>query len=121
MTELLQALEQFKHKANAHTRIANLIKGWEPTIEVESTQPPSTRFIAVRAGRIESIATHCPPDGPLKPGHRVHLRGTDAVLTDVFQGRCNPARAFLDGQLEIFADDKDHVKLDAISLVLWGA
>ena len=116
MTQLLQALELFKQQSNSHPRIANLIKGWEPTIMVEATDSGVTHYIPVRACRIETIADH-----GTDSRHLVHLRAKEDVLAAVFAGRSNPASAFLDGDLEIFADDKDHVKLDAISLVLWGA
>jgi hypothetical protein len=116
MTPLRQSLEQFRQQSNSHPRIASLIKGWEPTIVVEATDSGSTHYIPVRACRIDSIA-----EGSNETRHLVHLRAPEAVLTDVFAGRINPATAFLDGALEIFAEDKDHVKLDAISLVLWGA
>jgi hypothetical protein len=116
MTQLLQALAHFKDKANTHPRIASLIKGWEPIIVVEGMDSGNKHYIPVRACRIEAVEDHY-PEGK----HMVYLRGKDDVLAAVFDGRTNPASAFLDGQLEIFADDKDHVKLDAISLVLWGA
>ena len=116
MTQLLQSLEQFRQQSNSHPRIASLIKGWEPTIVVEASDTGTTRYIPVRGCRIDSIAEHSS-----ETRHLVHLRAKESVLADVFGGRANPASAFLDGELEIFAEDKDHVKLDAISLVLWGA
>lgn len=116
MTSLLQALEHFKNQTNGHPRMASLIKGWEPTIVVEASDSGTTRYLPVRACRIETVLSEC-----REGTHLVHLRANEDVLTAVFEGRTNPASVFLDGTLEIFANDKDHVKLDAISLVLWGA
>ncbi len=120
MTDLIETLVLFKDKANSHPRIASLIKGWEPTIVVEATDSGTKRYLPVRGCRIESVDTNDTGDGA-PAGHVVHLRAAEAVLAAVFDGRSNPADAFLEGDLEIFASDKDQVKLDAISLVLWGA
>jgi hypothetical protein len=38
----------------------------------------------------------------------------------VFTGALNPVRANLDGELAVFASDRDNVKLDAVCMVLWG-
>jgi hypothetical protein len=116
MTPLPQALAQFQTLANANPRIANLVKGWEPVMVIEAVDSGTTRYLPVRAGRVEAVLTDC-----IETSHMVHLRANEDVLTAVFEGRTNPASAFLDGSLEIFANEKDHVKLDAISLVLWGA
>jgi len=116
MTPLLQALEQFRQQANSHPRIATLIKGWEPTIVVDALDTGVTHYLSVHAGRMASIS-----EQGSDSRHLLHMRATEAVLTALFAGRSNPASAFLDGSLEVFADDKDHVKLEAISLVLWGA
>jgi hypothetical protein len=117
MTDLIETLAQFKDKANEHPRIASLIKGWEPTIVVEAIDSGTKRYLPVRGGRIASVDA----DDAAPAGHVVHLRAAEAVLAAVFDGSSNPADAFLEGDLEIFASDKDQVKLDAISLVLWGA
>jgi len=114
--ELVGTLQAFKVKANAHPRIPSLIKGWEPTIVLESSDSGQRRYMRVQSGQIQAIG-----DEGDANAHTVHLRATDEVLQSVFDGRSNPAEAFLDGALEIFATDKDQVKLDAISLVLWGA
>lgn len=117
MTDLIDTLALFKDKANTHPRIASLIKGWEPTIVVEAADSGIKRYLPVRGGRIASVDA----DDGAPSDHVVHLRAAEAVLAAVFDGRSNPADAFLEGDLEIFASDKDQVKLDAISLVLWGA
>ncbi|MBA2676734.1 hypothetical protein [Ramlibacter sp.] len=121
MTDLIETLVLFKDKANTHPRIASLIKGWEPTIVVEATDSGTKRYLPVRACRIASVDTGDDTEDGAPAGHVVHLRAAEAVLAAVFDGRSNPADAFLEGDLEIFASDKDQVKLDAISLVLWGA
>lgn len=112
---LHETLCLFREKVNEHARIHSIIKGWEPVILIEASDTQLRRYLPVRSSRIVEVA-----EQHVETSHSVHLRGTEEVLTSIFDGRANPAESFLDGALEIFASDKDQVKLDAISLVLWG-
>jgi len=38
----------------------------------------------------------------------------------VFSGDYNPAHALIDGELAVFSNEKDKVKLEAITMVIWG-
>lgn len=109
-------LLQFRGKVNADSRLQSTLRGWDPVIAVEVLGTGWKRYLLVRDCLIEDIRPDCADDS-----HVVHLLASEEVLTAVFDGRFNPTEAFLDGELQIFASDKDQVKLDAISLILWGA
>ena len=111
-----EVLEQFRSRVNADSRLESILRGWEPVIVVEDLGTGWTRFLLVRGCRIAEIRPDCDD-----AAHVVHLRASPEVLTAVFDGRLNPTDAFLNGDLQVFATDRDQVKLDAISLVLWGA
>jgi SCP-2 sterol transfer family len=111
-----ETLAQFRDKVNADSRLQSILRGWEPVIAVEVLDTGWKRYLLVRDCRIDDIRPDCADDS-----HVVHLLASEEVLTAVFDGRLNPTEAFLDGELQIFASDKDQVKLDAISLMLWGA
>ncbi len=113
--DLPSTLGAFRERVNENTRVHSIIKGWQPEIVVEASDSGLKRYLAVREGRIREVT--CESTGV---DHTVHLRGTEQTLTAIFDGSSNPAESFLAGDLEIFASDKDQVKLDAISLVLWG-
>ena len=49
------------------------------------------------------------------------LRGGSDVLQAVFSGTRSPLGAYTDGELEVYGNPKDQIKLDVIALVLWGA
>ncbi len=53
------------------------------------------------------------------PTAAIKMKGSQRTLTDIFRGDLNPASEFLDGRLQVTASDKDQVKLDAITLLLW--
>ena len=110
-----QTLHTFQGKVNAHSSLKSLLKGWEPTIIIESTDSQRVFSLPVRNQKIESVESQ-----RLAHTHEVLVRGAESLLEDVFSGKANPATAHLDGLLEVFGSDRDQVKLDSISLVLWG-
>jgi hypothetical protein len=109
-------LAEFRHKANTHPRIPSLIRGWTPVIVVEASDTASKHYLPVKGEKIDVAEP-----GEFSTEHLVHLRAEEQTLISIFNGTSNPAEAFLNGSLEIFASDKDQIKLDAVSLVLWGA
>ena len=114
---LAATLEAFRGQVNADTRLDAILRGWEPVIIVEVRDSQWRRHLTVRDRRIVAIS-----EAPVEGAHHVvHLRSSEALLSAIFAGERNPTEAFMDGDLEVFANDKDQVKLDAISLVLWGA
>jgi hypothetical protein len=113
---LIDALLQFRDRVNADSRLQTVLRGWEPVIVVEVPGGGWKQYLVVRDGRITGIGPECKDST-----HLVHLLAEEHVLIAIFTGGLNPTEAFLNGDLQIFASDKDQVKLDAISLMLWGA
>ncbi|MEW5754899.1 MAG: hypothetical protein AB1810_01215 [Pseudomonadota bacterium] len=113
--EIEQTLKTFQDKVNAHAALRSLLKGWEPTIIVEPTDSPRVFSLPVRNQKIDAVWDRRHADR-----HEILVRGTGQLLNAVFSGKTNPARAHLDGELAVFGTERDQVKLDAISLVLWG-
>ena len=114
-TKLQSCLDAFRTQVNSNRRMDTLLKGWDRDIMVESTAG-EVMTMAVRSRQINALTK-----GAAGLGDVVHVRGDEAVLVDIFTGVMIPAKAYLDGVLEVFGSDKDMVKLDAISMVLWGA
>ncbi|WP_437762660.1 SCP2 sterol-binding domain-containing protein [Sorangium sp. So ce281] len=100
---------------NENKRLASLLKGWSPTLVLEATDSLQEFSIRVDSGKLQELES-----GAKESEHTVRLRATHQLLIDIFSGTKNPSRVFLDGDLEVFGSDRDRVKLDAISLVLWG-
>lgn len=112
---LMECLQKFRLEVNAHPRIKGILKGWSPEIQFETLDGEA----AVHAVVAEQVLGEMRPGAAESEG-AILVRATEQDLIEIFSGRKNPARAFLDAELEIFGSDKDRVKLDAISLVLWG-
>ncbi|WP_032915729.1 SCP2 sterol-binding domain-containing protein [Leptospira santarosai] len=113
---ILECLASFQEQVNENPKMKTLLKNWEPVILVESNDSDNKYFLTVKETKIVSIQKNHGED--IK--HLIHLRASSESIVLVFSGKLNPAKAFLDGTLEVFAPDKDQIKLDAISLVLWG-
>jgi putative sterol carrier protein len=110
-----QTLAAFQNQVNGHKSLKNLLKGWEPTIIIEATDSGHVFSLPVRNQKIEAVQ-----EARLADSHEILVRGTEQLLEEVFSGKTNPAMAHLNGTLEVFGSDRDQVKLDSISLVLWG-
>jgi len=111
---MVRALSRFQAKVNEHPRLRTLLKGWDRDVRVECDDIDLRHGVRFRDTLIQDIAED---DGDADVP--ITMRASHAVLIDVFEGRRNPATLFLDGELQVFASDKDQTKLDAISLLLW--
>ncbi|WP_428262077.1 SCP2 sterol-binding domain-containing protein [Haliangium sp.] len=92
-----------------------LLKGWEPNVIIEATDHPESFTLLVRNRAVEDVT-----EGVHEASHQIQVRGERHLLIEIFSGQTNPSQAFLDGELEVFGEDRDRIKLDAITLVLWG-
>jgi putative sterol carrier protein len=113
--QLLDNLTRFASEVNNNKRLRNLLKNWEPVIRIHTNDTNDAYYFPIRDTFIGNIET-----GDTEADHQVLLKADCHVLEQVFTGALNPARAHLDGALDVYGSDKDEVKLDAISLVLWG-
>ena len=112
---LENCLNDFAASVNEHPRLDSLLKGWEPVILIEETSTPEEFSFDVKDRKIAAVRR-----GHVEATHSVLIRGDRDTLVKVFSGSLNPAQAHLEGDLEVFGEQRDQVKLDAISLILWG-
>lgn len=108
-------LSAFIRGVNAHPAMTKLLKGWEPRLTIEAFDTDERFHLRIDDCKVREVAPENADDE-----HAILIRGERAVLCEVFTGESNPAQAYLEGTLEVFGDDRDHIKLDAICLVLWG-
>ena len=112
---LFDSLSAFRDKANTSPRVQRIAAGWSQRLYVECTDSEQRLCLEVRDGALS------PVDRAGTPGEGLLIRGTEALLTDMFNGQVHPLGAYNDGLLEVYGEQRDQVKLDAISLVVWGA
>lgn len=113
---LFSSLETFARRVNAHERLPKLLKTWNPTIVVEARDLEQSYSLLVRDQRVAEVVRGAHDDS-----HLITVQGDGKLLESVFDGSQNPTQAVLDGELVVYGSEIDQVKLDAITLVLWGA
>ncbi len=114
---LLDCLHDFRSAFNANERVKRLVKGWDRLIVVEATDTESVLTMIVHDLMVTEIkaGAHREDDDDL-----IHLQASENNLIKIFSGDYNPANALIDGELAVFSSEKDKVKLEAISIVIWG-
>lgn len=113
---LHDTLEAFRSRVNDNPRAIRLIHAWDRDIAIDTFDGHASAVLHVREGRVRNVSA-----GPCEIAQRVEIRAEESVLINVFNGATNPSIAFIDGELEVFGSDDDRLKLDAITLVVWGA
>jgi hypothetical protein len=114
-TVLLGSINRFVAAVNGNVRVKKILQGWNPTITVRASDTDEQIHFCVT----ETVLSAAVP-GAGRASHLVTLEATQETLRKVFTGTLNPVRANLDGELAVFASDRDNVKLDAVCMVLWG-
>lgn len=114
---LNQSLVNFQQRANANLRVQRIAAGWSQQLFVECCDSDQRYCIEIRDGRLSDVQS--------KPTTATEgcllIRGQEELLTRIFNGAHHPLTAYNDGELEVYGEQRDQVKLDAISLVMWGA
>jgi putative sterol carrier protein len=114
MDHLDHVLRDFGTRVNDHQRLRSLLDGWDRVVAINATDTGRTFTVTFRGSRVTSLeASETDDDADLT------ICAPEQTLLQVFSGDRNPTGLFLEGVLQVFASDRDQVKLDAITLVLW--
>lgn len=115
MKTLINTLQEFQIEVNQNSRLKPLIQNWNRNIILECEDSGRFFSILVRDAKVVDIL-----EKEEEIEKNLHVCAEEQILTEIFTGELNPSTAFLDGDVEVFGDDGDKIKLDAISLVIWG-
>jgi hypothetical protein len=113
---LQECLTKFQTTFNDNARVKKLIKGWDRAVVVDATDTGNIHSMMIADLSMADVRDGAVLDVP----HPIHLQASEATLIDIFSGKYNPAHALIDGALAVFSDEKDKVKLEAITMVIWG-
>jgi hypothetical protein len=110
-------LGRFAERVNTTASLRSTLAGWNPEFYIQARDSGDTYRVCIEAGSVKGVqaTTAEPGDDALL------LRADTPVLEGVFTGVQSPLGAYTDGQLEVYGQTKDQIKLDVIALVLWGA
>lgn len=111
--EITESLRAFQAGYNKNSRLKIMNRDWD-------------RVVLVRAGDINSEHTMILKDGELslhegKKGQADLVVTADSeTLADMFYGDITPTEPYMNGTLKITGSEDDIVRLDFISLMIWG-
>lgn len=115
-TTLAACLTEFQKTFNENTRVKKLIKNWKRSIIVDATDTGAVMTMVIDDLMMNDVKEGAHPD----EDYPIHLQGSQETLIKIFSGDYNPAHALIDGALAVFSNEKDKVKLEAITMVIWG-
>lgn len=111
--ELLTCLAQFRDRCNADAQLRPMLADWERTILIRASDLPAEHLLIVRGGQVylEPAAAD---------GADLTVIAESGLLADLFAGRITPTEPYLNGSLRVLGTEEDIMRLDFISLMIWG-
>jgi putative sterol carrier protein len=109
--ELREALIAFAARINADPRLRKMVADWERAIALETTEGAGVGML-VRGGEV--LVSDLPPAPDIR------LSAPGSVLCAVFSGRMSPTEPYVDGSLRVEGSQEDVLRLDFLSLMIWG-
>lgn len=113
---LVDCLKHFQETFNNNARVHKLIKNWDRSVIVEATDTEAVLTMMISDLAMTEVKAGAHPEGD----NSIHLQAAQDTLIRIFSGDYNPAHALIDGELAVFSSEKDKIKLEAITMVIWG-
>lgn len=111
--EITESLKTFSDSFNKNERLKIMNRDWN-------------RIVVVRATDVDSLHTLTLQDGVVSlregAGENPHLTviSDSETLADIFYGDMTPTDPYNNGTLKIIGSEDDIIRLDFISLLIWG-
>lgn len=110
---LVTTLNTFVQMVNENKTLKKILKGWSKLLVVQTKDPEAVASLKIVKGTVVDVKFEDTPDAD------VTLSANADVINDIFSGKANPSRLYLDGTLRVFASQKDQMVLDAIVDIVW--
>ncbi|WP_027716969.1 SCP2 sterol-binding domain-containing protein [Desulfovirgula thermocuniculi] len=111
--EITASLLAFQESYNKNERLKQMNRDWDRVILIEASDIPSRHTLELRGGEL-SVREGAPPRPDLV------VIADSETLTDLFYGDITPTEPYMNGTLKIIGSEDDIVRLDFISLMIWG-
>jgi putative sterol carrier protein len=112
--EITEALMDYQVQCNQNQRLKRMNRDWSRVILIQANDTESTHTMTVIAGTIEKIEPK-EADAP-----DIIVIADSETLCDMFWGDLNPSQKYLSGELTVQGSQEDIIRLDAISMIIWG-
>lgn len=117
MASLLGLLNGFQAEVNGSSRARKITAGWSSDLFIECADTGVIYGLRIDDGALCGVEERI----PAADREVLLIRGQTDLLRRVFSKQTHPLAAFTAGDLEIYGPQRDQAKLDAVSLVIWGA
>ncbi|MCL5967064.1 MAG: SCP2 sterol-binding domain-containing protein [Firmicutes bacterium] len=108
--DLRAALRDFASRCNDNERLRQMNRDWTRTIAVRPSEDEPV-FLRYEAGEV-AVTDLADPD--------LVVEGPNEILCAIFTGETTPTEPYMDGTLLVRGSQDDMMRLDIISLLIWG-
>lgn len=114
--DLRAALADFAARFAAEPRLKQMTQGWNRTIEVRAVDVGAIFRLRVEDGVLVLL-----PDADASGGEaEIVMEAACSLLTDLFAGRIAPTEPYMSGDLILRASEQDVMRIDVVTLMIWG-
>lgn len=114
LDELKITVDNFKTQVNANENVRKISKGWNVKILFWIKDLDSGILLDIKKGFIEQII-----EVKDQTSGNIKVVGNCSIMYDMFSGNEKVTRLYMDGAIETYGPERDLIRLDAISAILW--
>lgn len=112
---VLSVLGEFAQSCNRNERLRTMNRDWTRTVAILSDDTGTRHWLASEAGEI-TVGEGDPPRSP-----DLEVRAPENILRAIFSGEMTPTEPYNAGDLLVRGSQDDLMRLDIITLLVWGA
>ena len=110
---LIEALRQFAAECNNNARLREMNRDWNRRVQLEPLDTRRTHHLISNAGLV-SAGTGLVDNPDLL------IQADEGILTAVFSGQMTPTEPYNAGDLLVRGHQDDIMRLDILTLLIWG-
>lgn len=112
-TEITESLKVFQDKYNSNDRLKVMNRDWDRVVVITATDIASLHTLTVKQGLVSLT------EGAVEKPDLTVISDSE-TLADIFYGDITPTEPYNNGTLKILGQEDDIIRLDFISLMIWG-
>jgi len=110
---LSEALEQFAIACNSNARLREMNRDWTRRIQLDPDDTHRPHFLTCTAGEVSAAQGSVEnPD--------MRIQASEQILTQIFSGEITPTEPYNAGDLLVRGQQDDLMRLDILTLLIWG-
>jgi len=111
--EIGESLEAFCESYNKNEKLKEMNRDWDRVVLVKANDIDSQYTLSLKNG-VVSVTEGAPEDPDMT------VESDSETLADLFFGEITPTEPYMNGTLKISGSEEDVLRLDFVSLMIWG-